>query len=230
MFERRRGNQGVAMRIIISDDHPLVLMGLKALLQCQGEGLTVVGEARSTAELFSVLAAQPCDLLITDFSMPDVHGADDGLGLLASLRARFPMTPILVVTMVTNPALVRGMLALGVSGVLDKSSMVTELILAIRTLRAGRTYLGEATRRRLKQFSTSAGSDALASVTEGDPLSVREAEVLRLLAQGQTVTEIAHMSGRSVKTISQQKRYAMRKLGLQSDSQLYQYARSHQLA
>lgn len=218
------------MRIIISDDHPLVLMGLKALLQCQGEGLTVVGEARSTAELFSVLASQPCDLLVTDFSMPDGQGTDDGLGLLASLRARFPMTPILVVTMVTNPALVRGMLALGVSGVLDKSSMVTELILAIRTLRAGRTYLGEATRRRLKLFSAGAGADALAGGAEGEPLSVREAEVLRLLAQGQTVTEIAHKSGRSVKTISQQKRYAMRKLGLQSDSQLYQYARSHQLA
>lgn len=218
------------MRIIISDDHPLVLMGLKALLQCQGEGLVVVGEARSTTELFSVLASQPCDLLITDFSMPDGQGADDGLGLLGSLRERFPMTPILVVTMVTNPALVRGMLALGVSGVLDKSSMVNELILAIRALRAGRTYLGEATRRRLKLASPGPGADTLTGGGDSEALSVREAEVLRLLAQGQTVTEIAHKSGRSVKTVSQQKRYAMRKLGLQSDSQLYQYARSHQLA
>ena len=122
------------------------------------------------------------------------------------------------------------MLAAGVSGVLDKSSMVTELILAIRALRAGRTYLGEANRRRLEQFAPVSGADALAGTGETEALSVREAEVLRLLAQGQTVTEIAHMSGRSVKTISQQKRYAMRKLGLQSDSQLYQYARSHQLA
>ncbi len=218
------------MRIIVSDDHPLVLLGLTALLQCQGEGLVVTGEARSAAALFSLLAKQSCDLVITDFSMPDERGADDGLALLSKLRERFPALPILVVTMVTNPALVRGMLTRGVNGVVDKSSMVTELMLAIRAIRMGRSYLGEAIRRRLELSSQASATEDHASIAESDALSVREAEVVRLLARGQTVTEIAHMSGRSVKTVSQQKRYAMRKLGLDSDSQLYQYARSHQLA
>jgi two-component system capsular synthesis response regulator RcsB len=93
-------------------------------------------------------------------------------------------------------------------------AMTRELMLAIDMIKAGRTYLSERTRRQIE------GGD------EAGALSPREAEVVRFLAQGVTVSEIARRTGRSVKTISQQKRDAMRKLSLDSDKQLFDYARS----
>ncbi|SFS00861.1 two component transcriptional regulator, LuxR family [Dyella sp. OK004] len=206
------------MRIIISDDHPVVLMGLKASLQSYGDRFRVVGEARNGKELIQLLAQESCDLLITDFSMPGDPPAEDGLAMLSRLRESYPQLPILVLTMLSNPALVQGMLATGVRGVVDKMSMTKELMLAIDVIRAGRTYLSERTRKQIESVSI-AGEEV-------STLSPREAEVVRFLAQGLTVSEIARRTERSVKTVSQQKRDAMRKLGLDGDKQLFEYARS----
>jgi two-component system capsular synthesis response regulator RcsB len=206
------------VRIIISDDHPVVLAGLKASLQAYGDRFTVVGEAHSGPELVSLVARVPCDLLITDFSMPGSHPASDGLSMLRLLRESTPQLPILVLTMLSNPGLVQGMLAAGVRGVVDKMAGTKELMLAIDAIRAGRSYLSERTRRQIE--GTTTPSD------EQGPISPREAEIVRFLAEGLTVSEIARRTGRSVKTISQQKRDAMRKLGLDSDKQLFEYARS----
>jgi two-component system capsular synthesis response regulator RcsB len=205
------------LRVIISDDHPVVLMGLKAALQGYGDRFRIVGEARSGKELFALLEREPCDLLITDFAMPGDNPDEDGLAMLARVREGWPQLPILVLTMLSNPALVQGMLATGVRGVVDKMAMTRELMLAIDMLKAGRVYLSERTRRQIE------GGD------ETSALSPREAEVVRFLAQGVTVSEIARRTGRSVKTISQQKRDAMRKLGLDGDKQLFDYARSNGL-
>ncbi len=203
------------MRVIISDDHPVVLMGLKAALQSYGDRFRIVGEARSGKELFALLDREPCDLLITDFAMPGGKPDEDGLAMLSRLVDAWPALPILVLTMLSNPALVQGMLAAGVRGVVDKMAMTKELMLAIDMIKAGRTYLSERTRRQIEEGGEETGA-----------LSPREAEVVRFLAQGVTVSEIARRTDRSVKTISQQKRDAMRKLGLDSDKQLYDYARS----
>jgi two-component system capsular synthesis response regulator RcsB len=206
------------VRIIISDDHPVVLAGLKASLQAYGDRFTVVGEAYSGPELVSLVSRTPCDLLITDFSMPGSHPASDGLSMLRQLREASPQLPILVLTMLSNPGLVQGMLAAGVRGVVDKMAGTKELMLAIDAIRAGRTYLSERTRRQIEGTTT--------PTDEHGPISPREAEIVRFLAEGLTVSEIARRTGRSVKTISQQKRDAMRKLGLDSDKQLFEYARS----
>ena len=206
------------MRIIISDDHPVVLKGLKTWLQDYGNRLEVVGEARNGAELMSLLGRVPCDLLITDFSMPSEDAEEDGLSLIHRLRESYPELPILVLTMLSNPALVQSMMAAGVQSVVDKMAMTKELMLAIDMARAGRTYLSIRMRQQIGS-AVRPGDDAL-------PISPREGEVIRFLAQGLTVSEVARRTGRSVKTISQQKRDAMRKLGLDSDKQLFDYARS----
>lgn len=205
------------MRVIIADDHPVVLIGLKTSLRDYGNGLEVVGEARSGKELLDLLARTPCDLVITDFSMPaDVEGFD-GLSLFERVRELHPTLPILVLTMLRNPALVQNMVAIGVRGVVDKMAMAKELMLAIDMIRAGRSYLSERMRRQIEGMYP----------TGNEPtVSRREVEVIRFLAQGMTVSEIARRLERSVKTISQQKRDAMRKLNLESDKQLYDYARS----
>ena len=205
------------MRVLIADDHPVVLIGLKTSLRDYGNGLEVVGEARSGKELLGLLERTPCDLLITDFSMPaDIEG-HDGLALLQRVRELQPTLPILVLTMLRNPALVQNMVAIGVRGVVDKMAMAKELMLAIDMIRAGRSYLSERMRRQI---------EGMYPTGEEPVVSRREAEVIRFLAQGLTVSEIARRLERSVKTISQQKRDAMRKLNLESDKQLYDYARS----
>lgn len=204
------------MRVVIADDHPVVLMGLRIALQSQSARFEIVGEAANGKALIDVLSSVQCDLLITDFAMSDEAGGDDGLMLLTALRDSHPRLPIIVLSMLNNPALVQGMLAVGVRGVVDKMSLTKELMLAISAVTAGRIYLSELTRKQLIEYSAEGAKT----------LSAREAEVVRMFALGLTVTEIARRTGRSVRTISQQKRDAMRKLGLAGDKQLHEYART----
>jgi two-component system, NarL family, captular synthesis response regulator RcsB len=216
---------GEVTRIVIADDHPVVMLGIRALLKGLSN-VQVVAEANSGGELLSLLASEPCDLLITDFSMPYEDGSGDGLPLLRRLRRDYPKLPIIVLTMVHNPALTRGMLAAGVNGLVGKVAMMKELLLAIGAVLNGRTYVCESMREHVSDWST-----PQPEVNGADPaiLSQREAEVVRLYAQGMTVTQIAEHLHRSVKTVSQQKNDAMRKLGVTSNTQLFEYARAYGL-
>ncbi|GLQ97831.1 response regulator transcription factor [Dyella mobilis] len=215
---------GEITRIVIADDHPVVMLGVRALLKGLGN-VEVVAEANSGGELLSVLGSEPCDLLITDFSMPYEDGSGDGLSLLKRLRRDHPKLPIIVLTMVHNPALTRGMLAAGVNGLVGKVAMMKELLLAIGAVLNGRTYICEAMREHVADWSAAPPE----SGTDPAVLSQREAEVVRLYAQGLTVTQIAEHLHRSVKTVSQQKNDAMRKLGVTSNTQLFEYARAYGL-
>lgn len=215
---------GEITRIVIADDHPVVMLGIRALLK-EHSGMQVIGEASNGRELMALLASMPCDLLITDFSMPYEDGSGDGLPLLKRLRREHPKLPIIVLTMVHNAALTRGMLAAEVNGLVAKVAMTKELQLAIGAVMNGRTYICESMREHVIDWSPEGQERA------ADPasLSQREAEVVRLYAQGLSVTQIAEQLHRSVKTVSQQKNDAMRKLGITSNTQLFEYARTYGL-
>jgi two-component system, NarL family, captular synthesis response regulator RcsB len=222
---------GEITRIVIADDHPVVTLGIRALLKPLGQ-VEIVGEAASSSELLAVLAEEPCDLLITDFSMPYENGSGDGLPLLRRLRRDYPELPIIVLTMLHNPALTRGMLAAGVNGLVSKAAMMKELLLAIGAVMNGRPYICEAMREHVADWAPPRSpGEAAQPVASNDPavLSQREAEVVRLFAQGLSVTQIAEHLHRSVKTVSQQKNDAMRKLGVTSNTQLFEYARAYGL-
>jgi two-component system, NarL family, captular synthesis response regulator RcsB len=222
---------GAITRIVIADDHPVVTLGIRALVKPLGD-VEVVGEAGSGGELLGVLASEPCDLLITDFSMPYEDGSGDGLPLLRRLRRDYPKLPIIVLTMLHNPALTRGMLAVGVNGLVSKVAMMKELLLAIGAVMNGRTYICETMREHVVDWTPARGAgEGAQAANGGDPavLSQREAEVVRLFAQGLSVTQIAEHLHRSVKTVSQQKNDAMRKLGVTSNTQLFEYARAYGL-
>lgn len=215
---------GEITRIVIADDHPVVMLGIRALLK-EHSGMRVTGEASNGRELLALLASEPCDLLITDFSMPYENGSGDGLPLLKRVRREHPELPIIVLTMVHNAALTRGMLAAEVNGLVAKVAMTKELQLAIGAVMNGRTYICESMREHVIDWSPEGPERA------ADPasLSQREAEVVRLYAQGLSVTQIAEQLHRSVKTVSQQKNDAMRKLGITSNTQLFEYARTYGL-
>jgi two-component system capsular synthesis response regulator RcsB len=213
------------LQIIIADDHPVILMGLTALLKDQGDAFNVIAEAHNGADLLRLLSERACDLVITDFSMPDDRGSIDGLPLLRRLRSDYPDLPVIVLTMLSNPALIKNMLGMGVRGIVDKAAFARELLTAMRAVSNGRTYMSENLR------GTSDASIQRAETGHDEvTLSAREAEVVRLFAGGLTVTQIAEKIHRSVKTVSQQKNDAMRKLGMTSNSELYEYAKAHRLA
>lgn len=215
----------MSLRIALSDDHPVVRAGVRALLESAstlGDSWQVVAEAANADELLSLLATTPVDLLITDFSMPGSR-AGDGLTLLGQIRRRHPQLPVIVLTMIGNVPVLRSIVDTGVSGLLDKAAAGTELPQAVRAVSQGRSYYGEALAALLDLGGRHDGERNEVA------LSPRETEVLRLFAAGSSVSQIAAQLHRSKQTISRQKTDAMTKLGLKNDLEIYDYARSQGL-
>jgi len=204
------------MRVIIADDHPVVLIGLRMLIDLSGT-CVIAGEADGPDSLQDLLSNTPCDLLITDFCMPGNLQAD-GLKMLSTVRRRYPSMPIIVVTMFANVTTLRAALAQGVMAIVAKDASATELPLAIKSVGAGRRFISESL--RAVQLQADAGSQA-----NSPSLSAKEHEVVRMLASGMTVSEIAGYFKRSVSTISKQKNMAMQRLGISTDVDLFAYAR-----
>ncbi|UPG91798.1 response regulator transcription factor [Luteibacter aegosomaticola] len=208
------------LKVILADDHPLVLVG--GALALRNAHLDVVGEARAADELLAMLDERPCDVVITDFLMPSDRG-DDGFALLDTIQARHPILRVIVLTMVNRPAALQSMLARGVLGIVDKRSPMDELAVAARAVYDGETYLSETLLDILNE------ADDTSVAMPGAELSPREKEVIRAFVNGQSLQQIADREGKSVKTISRQKRDAMRKLGVDHDSLLGDYVRDHGL-
>lgn len=204
------------MRVVIADDHSVVRLGLRMLIDSGGR-CVIVGEAEGTDSLMSLLSTTPCDLLITDFSMPGGQQAD-GLKLLSTVRRLYPAMPVILVTMYANVATLRAALAQGVMAIVAKRAASGELAKAVNAVGEGRGYISESLRTAL--HGTDAGNQTLVS-----SLSAKEHEVVRMLASGMTVSEIACHFKRSVSTISKQKTMAMHRLGISTDVDLFSYAR-----
>lgn len=212
----------MTLRIIIADDHPVVRIGTRSVIESSGVG-RVVGEASDAQALIQLLASQPCDLLVTDYSMPGSPQAD-GFAMIGMIRRRHPDLPIVMLSVSSNLAILRMVREAGVLGLVDKGSSMDELPQAIQSVQRGQPYLS----RTLKERVEAAGSERIAE-TDGRPLSPREVEVLRLLGTGMTVKEIALQLHKSVSTISRQKGDAMQKLGLKGDAELFDYLRDGKL-
>ncbi|MFB3305997.1 response regulator [Pseudomonas sp. AMR01] len=204
-------------KIVIADDHPIVLLGAKIIVEKQGLG-EVVGTATSPEELEIVLSNTPCDLLITDFSMP--HSQRDGLTMLARIRRLHPELRVVVLTSIQNPGLVLSILKLGVSGIVEKNANQRELLGAIKCAMKDKRYVSSYFRLTL------ANASILNLENIQVKLSPKEIEVIRLLASGSTPTQVAEKLSRSIKTVSWTKISAKKKLGVNTDAELYQYARN----
>jgi two-component system capsular synthesis response regulator RcsB len=204
------------MRVIIADDHPVVRIGLRMLTDLS-RGCVVVGEADGPDSLLRLLSCMSCDLLITDFSMPGNQQAD-GLKMLSLVRRRYPSTSIILVTMFANVVTLRAAFAQGVMAIVAKDASARELPMAIKSVVEGRRFISESLCTALVQEDSGAPS-------RSSLLSAKEHEVVRMLASGMTVSEIAGYFKRSVSTISKQKNMAMHRLGISTDVQLFNYAR-----
>ena len=211
----------MTIRVVLADDHPIVLLGSRMLIE-QG-GTTVVGEARNPQELLLILSSTECDVLVTDFAMPG-EGHADGLAMLGLIRRKYPELPIVVLTNMSNIGVLRSILGEGVRGIVEKGAEMGELPVAIRSAAKDTVYLSDKLRRNLEEQGFTAKESTTAA-----RLTAREMEVVRMLASGLSPTEVSQALHRTVKTVSWTKISAKRKLGLKSDAELYEYARSHQL-
>jgi two-component system, NarL family, captular synthesis response regulator RcsB len=210
------------VRIVIADDHPVILLGAEQAL-LKFEGLQVVGRARQSTELMNLLRTVKCDVLVTDLAMPGGQYGD-GLPLIDYLRRNFPRLPIVVLTMLENAALLKRLGDLGVTSVVNKSDDLSHIGLAVQHVSRHLEYMSPSVKAALDALRMNAGGKSQEVV-----LSKRELEVVRLFVSGMTIKEIAERLSRSIKTISTQKNTAMRKLGIERDSELFQYAQSNGL-
>jgi two-component system, NarL family, captular synthesis response regulator RcsB len=213
---------GQRIKVIIADDHPVILFGAAQALLKFPE-IEVIGQARQSTELIQLLQKSPCDVVVSDLAMPGGQYGD-GMPSLGYIGRQFPTVRIVVLTMLENPALLKRLREVGVTAVINKSDDLSHIGLAIVHVMRGQEYIGPSVRLALDSMGLSASGQQRDVV-----LSKRELEVVRLFVSGMTITEIAAQLKRSIKTISTQKNTAMRKLGIERDSELFQYAQSNGL-
>ena len=208
----------MSFKIILADDHPLILTGIRSLIDQITPHCEVIAEAYQVSDLLNLLQQHHCDLLITDFSMPG-DTRSDGMVMIQQLRRDYPNLPIIVLTQIQNSAILQSLIQVGVKGLILKKSVINELADAIRQILLGHRYIGPTVRMLL-------ASAGISGQGNNNPLTPKESEVVRLLASGMSVTQVADYLHRSVKTISTQKKSAMIRLGITSDSALFDYAKS----
>lgn len=204
------------IRVVICDDHLVVRVGLRQILQSES-GIQVIGEATTAAEALELARTLRPDVIVMDLSLPDADGARATTDLLGTS----PDTRVLVLTMHEDVAYVREALDAGALGYVLKRAADVELVLAIRTIATGASYIqpGLAAALFKAESPRSPLSAALGQLTN------REKEVLQHLALGLTNQEIASLLHLSVRTVETYRANIQQKLGLRTRAELARFAR-----
>ena len=210
------------IRVLIADDHTIVRVGVRMLLEGEPD-IEVVGEALDGAQAVTLAGTLKPDVALMDFAMPNMNG----LEATQQIKALFPEIQILVLTMHRSDEYFFEMLKAGASGYVLKAAETNELIGAVRAVARGEVFLYPTMARQLLQ-------EYLHHLAEPDEpgqlaLTIREKEILRLLAEGYSNKEIAEKLIVSPSTIHSHRSNLMRKLNLSSRYELIQYARQRGL-
>jgi DNA-binding NarL/FixJ family response regulator len=203
------------VRVALADDHPVVLAGIKALLQGAPE-VALVGEATTGMAALRLIVETSPDVAVIDISLPDLNG----LELARRLAEACPGVRLLALTVHEDRAYVQPLLQAGARGYLLKRSAAEDLVRAIRAVAAGGVYLDPAVADKALPEPERRGSAA----PDAEPLSQREQEVLRLTAQGFSNKEIAGRLDVSGKTVETYKARGVDKLGLRTRADIVRYA------
>jgi DNA-binding NarL/FixJ family response regulator len=211
------------LRVVIADDHHLVRQGIRALLEKAGD-IEVVGEAANGQEALDLVAQLLPDVLVLDIAMPHLNGVE-AVGRLRSLGVK---TQALILSMYTDDTLVRQALKNGAKGYLLKRAVSDELLLAVRAVGRGDTFLSPEVAGPVVSALVGA---PLRSADLGplDQLTSREREVLQLIAEGHTNREIAGHLDLSEKTVEKHRGHLMAKLQTHDTAGLVRFAIKHGL-
>ncbi|QEH32934.1 Transcriptional regulatory protein DegU [Aquisphaera giovannonii] len=205
-----------SIRVILADDHTFLRLGLRALLE-DAPGIEIVAEAGDGEEALDLVANLRPDVLVTDINMPRL----DGLKLASRVSADHPATRVLILSMYADREFARKALSSGAAGYLVKDAGEAELEAAIRAVARGESYLSPTISAHLvKEFSRL----ARAETTKPNPLTARQVEVLKLVAEGMTTKAIARCLGVSIKTVDTHRTQLMDRLGIHDVAGLVRYA------
>lgn len=204
------------MKILLVDDHTILLDGVKSLL-AQEDDLQVVGQAGSAEAALEFLKKQDVDLIITDYSMPGM----DGLSLLNTVKRIAPNTKIILLSMHDEVHLVKEILKAGVNGYVLKKDTHKELLSAIRDVKNGKVYLSSDVNKLL--------IINLNNPDEGKLLTDREREILKLIAKEYTNKDIAEELFISERTVETHRKNIFKKTGTNSLVGLIKFAYANNL-
>ncbi len=209
------------IRVLIADDHPVVRAGVRAFLEDQPD-ILVVGEASNAYQAIALAKEFQPDVAVLDISMPG-HGLD----ATRQIRATCPDTQVLILTFHAQEYFLFHALRAGAAGYVLKSTVDTDLLNAIRVVAGGGVFLyPSGTKMLVEDYQARLGTD----MADADgQLSLRELEVIELIALGYTASEAAEVLALSPKSVETYRTRVMQKLGVHSRSGLVQYALSHGL-
>jgi DNA-binding NarL/FixJ family response regulator len=198
--------------VLILDDHPVVRQGIKLMINAERD-MKIVGEAQTEQEARRLVRELAPDVVIVDLSLSQ----GDGFNVVRDVSAHFPEIRILVLSMHDEAIYAERLLAEGASGYIMKQAATEQLVTALRTVLRGERFMSENLRRVLEQRK--GGGDGL-----GNRLSIRELQVISLIGLGHGTREIADLLSLSVKTVETHRLTIKRKLALETNAQLIQYA------
>jgi len=202
-------------RILLIDDHEVVRAGVKKIFDKQPDGAVVFGEASTAPEALNLVREQDWDAVVLDLSL----AGRDGLEVLKELKQMRPHLPVLILSMHSEGLFARRAFKAGASGYVTKDIQRSELMDAINKVIDGGTYVSPAQAEELV-IALRRGADS----PPHELLSDREFEVMRLIASGKSVTEIANILSLSVGTISTYRMRILEKMGIKSNAELTRYA------
>ena len=197
--------------IVLADDHALFRKGVKKIIE-EVEDLKVVGEVKDGLEILEFLKNSSPDLVILDISMPNLRG----LEAAREIKGLYPQVKVLLLTMHKKKDFLQQGLEAGVDGFLVKEDADTELLEAVQSIRRGEKFYSPLLSSRLADLASHRG--------EKDPLTKREKEVAKLLAEGKSSKEIAKVLYISIYTVRRHRDNIMRKLDLKGLAELVRYA------
>lgn len=207
-------------RVLLADDHRIVLEGLRGLL---AEDFELVGMAANGMELVELAKSIRPDVIVADISMPLLNGID----AVKKLRMEGVRSPVVFLTMHPDVVYASRALEAGASGYVLKHGASDELVKAIQAALRGRTFVSPAIdSHALSEFT----NDARRNLRDSIELTARQRDVLQLLAEGKSAKEIGGILGISARTVETHKYKMMDDLGLKSSAELVQYALRHGIA
>lgn len=205
------------IRLLIVDDHALMREGLKQLFEGEGD-IVVSAEAGNGEEALAILQNETVDLVLLDITIPGIHGAE----LITRIREPANSPPILILSMHNEPQIAKRKLKAGASGYITKDSSPKDLLEAIRKVTSGGRYIATDIAEKIAFEVSHAGP-----LVPHELLSGRELLILRMLAKGKKVNEIALELDISSKTVSTHKARLMQKMHIDNDIKLMQYTIAH---
>jgi DNA-binding NarL/FixJ family response regulator len=204
-------------RLIIADDHRLLAEACRSILEPQYEVVSIVTDGRALLEAAATLRP---DAVILDIAMPNLNGLDAG----ELLKRKMPAIRLIYLTMTLSAEIAAEAFRRGASGYVLKQSAAEELLIAIRRVMHGESYLSPLIARETVSFLLNERS------TNARQITIRQNEVLQLLAEGMSMKEVANVLNIKPGTVAFQKYRMMETLGITTNAELLKYAIQHQLS